>query len=126
MDLAQTRRPMKTMKKTNQLQITLDGLSSILDVYPDSDLSAELNRIRELSERTHVISHHHAVTDNLTVVTVKIAHEHLRDVLGAREDMRSLSGDWQRVGGDFLNAYQKARKSDKKAIRKDDADCWSY
>lgn len=115
---------MKTMKTITNLKITLDGFSSVLDIYPDSDLSVELERIRELSERTRVFTQ--CYTANETLVQVKLVRDHLKTYLDASKDVRALSGDWQRVGGDFLNAYQKVRKSEKKAIRKDDADCWSY
>lgn len=126
MDMAQTRRIMKTMKKTYQLQTTLEGLSSILDIYPDSDLSAELERIYALTKQTHIPNRHYAAADNLTVVTHKLLRGSLKAGAGAREDMRALSSDWQSVGSCILDAYHKKSKDIKKSTRKGDADCWSY
>jgi len=119
------------MKIARNMTFSLNGLGSVLDIYPDSDLDAEMAKLYEmteqLAEKFAESSHSHyvtvAVSPKTSLSSLLAFRRDYECVALCQVDRDALADDWLTVGGDFLNAYQQARTSQQKPIRKGKAEC---
>jgi len=107
--------------KLTDLKIFLDGASSTLEIYPNSSVRAELERIYALtSKRSRCVS---------TGMTGRIARAADPQVVTVcLSDRAALEGDWRSIGNDFLNAYERERSKEAKQARalSNEAPCLGY
>ena len=114
---------MNTLKK---LTFDLNGLGSILDLFPSSDLEAKMAEIVELTNHMLELQGRATPKQSRTQTRLFASHYTLASYgveTTCRADRDALAGDWQSVGGDFLNAYEKLTKNQHKPLRKEESDC---
>lgn len=104
-----------------ELKITLDAAGSIFEMFPDSNLTDEIRRLREFSSR---INHLNAALVQGQIVALREEHLNQRHAL-LNADLQALGNDWRNIGSDFLTAY-KTTTGKSQIRRKDDAESWSY
>lgn len=119
------------MKIARNMTISLNGLGSVLDIYPDSNLDTELARLYEMTdsiaeaiaERSHSYHVKVAINPQVSLSALLASKRAYECVALCQVDRDALSGDWLTVGSEFLNAYQQARVSQQKPPRKEKAQC---
>lgn len=102
---------MKTLKKKHQHYSfsSLDALTSVLEIFPDSHIHTEVaafeqavGRLAKLEQSLAKISPH---SDD--AFSIFVAYQ-------PHEDSRALSCDWSTIAEDFSNAYSSIRDDERK------------
>lgn len=113
------------MKNFRNLAISLSGAGSVLEIFPDSDIDAELLELQKmtdfLAEMQGRLVQPSCYPGRLT--SILATHRAYEFSVPCRVDHDALAHDWRSVGGDFLHAYQKALPARHKPLRKEESDC---
>lgn len=135
---------MKNRKSPSIFHLDLDSLSSVLEIYPDTDLEAEVARYSVLYEELTAsvkASAKGGVRDTycewLKLSDEEISHIRPKrglckkpiapnNLIRMSADSHALASDWKNVGIDVSEAYEVLRDIDLRAKRKKDQEALKH